>query len=355
MLVKKLTLTNFRNLEPTVFIPEEQMNVICGENAQGKTNLIEAIWLFTGAKSFRGNKDNELVKFNEEKAKLSLLFESEGVEKTATITIDTRRHAVLNEKNLSSAAALAGKFCAIVFSPDDIGLVTDGPSKRRRFMDIAISQIYPSYLSYLRNYTRAVAQRNVILKDIRKGLKSEAYLDVFEKEIVSNGKEIIKYRLDYVDLIKDKVSEIYKGISADKETLNIEYVMTANGADLKEKLIEARNIDISSATTSIGPHRDDLAFKINGVSVRDFASQGQKRSVALSLKLSEAEILKKITGEFPIALLDDVMSELDPTRQDYILNHIKGWQVFITCCDPSNTKNLDKGKVFSMENGKLSE
>lgn len=355
MLVKKLTLNNFRNLEPTVFIPEKEMNVICGENAQGKTNLIEAIWLFTGAKSFRGNKDNELPRFESEKAKLTLIFESEGVEKTASITIDTRRHAVLNGKNLPSAAALVGKFCAIVFSPDDIGLVTDGPSKRRRFMDIAISQIYPSYLGYLRNYTRAVTQRNVILKDIRKGLKSEAFLDVFEQEIVSNGKEIIKYRLDYVDLIKEKVSEIYRGISAEKEELDIEYVMTSEAENLREELIKARQTDIYSATTSVGPHRDDLAFKINGVSVRNFASQGQRRSVALSLKLSEAEILKKITGEFPVALLDDVMSELDPVRQNYILNHIKGWQVFITCCDPSNTENLDKGKVFSMKEGRLSE
>lgn len=355
MLVKKLTVNNFRNLKPTVFIPEKEMNVICGENAQGKTNLIEAIWLFTGAKSFRGNKDNELPFFDSQKAKLTLIFESEGIEKTASITIDTRRHAVLNEKKLSSAAALAGQFCAIVFSPDDIGLVTDGPSKRRRFMDIAISQIYPSYLGYLRNYTRAVTQRNVILKDIRKGLKSEAFLDVFEQEIVSNGKEIIKYRIDYVDLIKEKVSEIYRGISADKEELSIEYIMTAEADNLKNELIAARQTDIYSATTSVGPHRDDLAFKINGVSVRNFASQGQRRSVALSLKLSEAEILKKITGEFPVALLDDVMSELDPIRQNYILNHIKGWQVFITCCDPSNTENLDKGKVFSMKEGRLSE
>ncbi len=354
MLVKKLCVTNFRNLEKTEFIPTNEMNVICGENAQGKTNLIEAIWLFTGAKSFRGNKDNELVNFNCDVAKLTLNFEAEGVEKTAEIIIDTKRRAVLNEKKLSSAAALAGKFCAIVFSPDDIGLVTDGPSKRRRFMDIAISQIHPSYLNYLRNYTRAVTQRNVILKDIKKGLADYSFLDAFEKEIAGNGKEIIKYRLDYVSLIKSAVKEIYKGISAEKEELDIEYIMTSSFDNLEKDLYNARQTDIYSATTSVGPHRDDLAFKINGVAVRSFASQGQRRSVALSLKLSEAEILKNITGEFPVALLDDVMSELDPIRQDYILNHIKGWQVFITCCDPSNTKNLDKGKVFSMKDGKLS-
>ena len=355
MLVKKLYINNFRNLNNTQFIPIKEMNVICGENAQGKTNLIEAIWLFTGAKSFRGNKDNELINFNCEKAKLVLEFEAEGVEKTAEIIIDTKRNAVLNEKKLSSAAALAGKFCAIVFSPDDIGLVTEGPKKRRRFMDIAISQIHPSYLGYLRNYTRAVTQRNIILKDIKKGLADYSFLDVFENEIVQNGKEIIKYRLDYVNQIKDVIKNIYKGISAEKEELDIEYIMTSSYENLEKDLYNARQTDIFSAITSVGPHRDDLDFKINGVSVRNFASQGQRRSVALSLKLSEAEILKNITGEFPVALLDDVMSELDPTRQDYILNHIKGWQVFITCCDPSNTKNLDKGKVFSMSNGRLEE
>lgn len=353
MLVKKLTVNNFRNLEPVVFTPCNEMNVICGENAQGKTNLLEAIWLFTGAKSFRGSKDNEIVAFEKEAAKIELCFKAEGIEKEAQLIIDNKRHAFLNGKKLSSAATLAGKFCAIVFSPDDISLISEGPSKRRRFMDIAISQLFPAYLIHLKNYTRAVAQRNVVLKNIRKGISNESFLDVFEEEISLNGEEIIKYRFKYVDLIKDFVKQIYNGISAEKEILTIEYVPTANIGKLKEKLLISRQNDIITATTSVGPHRDDLEFKINGVNVRNFASQGQKRSVALSLKLSEAEVLKKITGEYPVALLDDVMSELDPIRQNYVLNHIKGWQVFITCCDPSNTKNLNTGKILFMNEGKL--
>ena len=354
MLVKEVSFNSFRNLKEYKFVPIDGMNVICGENAQGKTNLIEAIWLFTGAKSFRGNKDNELVKFGETCAKLNMDFIAEGVKKEAEIIIEQRRRAVLNGNRYNQAASLAGSFCAIVFSPDDLGLITEGPAKRRRFLDIAITELHPSYLNALRKYNRAVTQRNALLKENKKGYCDLSLLNLFEEEIATNGSIIIKERLNYLEEIKDTVSGIYRGLSAEKENLSVEYISTV-GEDFLNQLKLSRKEDFLTATTSVGPHRDDLSFFINNQSVRNFGSQGQKRSAALAMKLSEAEILKRITGEFPVALLDDVMSELDPERQNYILNHIDGWQVFLTCCDPSNTKNLNKGKIFWVKNGEISE
>ncbi len=353
MVVKQLNVHNFRNLADVTFFPNDGMNVICGENANGKTNLIEAIWMFTGAKSFRGNKDVELPTIGQEKAGLSLLFESGGVEKEATIEITNRRTATLNGKKLSGAASLAGRFYAIVFSPDDIGLVSDGPAHRRRFLDLAISQLYPPYLSFLRQYNRSLLQRNTVLKDIKKGQSSHELLDLFEEELVRTGTEILSYRKRYIEQLGPVVGQIYDGISTGKETLSLRYVCSAASQDFREALFKDRTVACLTGVTAVGPHRDDLQFCVNGTPARAFGSQGQKRSVALSMKLAEAQVLKEVTGEFPVALLDDVMSELDPGRQNYVLNHIKGWQVFITCCDPSDTAGLSEGTMFCMKDGQF--
>lgn len=353
MLIKEVGGKNFRNLSDFSIFPHEKMNVICGENAQGKTNLIEAIWLFTGAKSFRTNKDSELINRDENKSRINIKFISEEIEKEAEIEIENRRKAVLNSKKLSSASLLAGNFCAIVFSPDDLNLISGSPEKRRRFLDVAISQIYPKYLEILKRYVRALSQRNYLLKEIKAGKSDKDMLLPFEEELSLSGSSIIKYRIRYLELVQDFITEIYNGISSYKESIRIEYVPVCTPEKLKEKLIFSRNDDILSGFTGVGPHRDEIDFKINEMSVRNFGSQGQKRSVALSLKLSEAEILKKITGEYPVALLDDVMSELDPTRQNYVLNHISKQQVFLTCCDPANIINLNKGNIYEIKEGNI--
>lgn len=353
MIVKKVVLKNFRNIKDICFEPDEKMNVICGPNAQGKTNLLEAIWLFTGAKSFRGAKESEYISFGQENAKIKLDFIKDGVENKAEIEIKERRKAFLNENALSSPGKLAGNFCAIVFSPQDIELVKDGPSVRRKFLDTAIFQIYPKYVDILRKYLRAVEQRNALLKDVYYHSDLMPMLDAFDCEIASNGEKIIEYRKKYISYLKETAPEIYFGISEKKEKLEISYLCNCSAEYFAERLKNARREDIRTGVTSVGPHRDDIEFLINGNSARLFGSQGQKRSVALTLKLAEAEILKKSTGEETVALLDDVMSELDPSRQNYILNHIKNWQVFITCCDPSNIENLSAGKIFTMQNGEF--
>ena len=351
MKVKKLEIQNFRNISALSLEFDSEINVICGENAQGKTNIIEALWLFSGAKSFRNSKDNEFIKFDETKAKIYTEFNMLGVDNQAQIIFDDKKTAFFNDKKLPNTSSLAGKYNAVVFSPSDLTLVTDGPDKRRRFLDTAIGQLYPNYIEILRNYSRAVMQRNKIIKDYRYDKTISIMLDIFETEIVDMGNKIISYRKKYIEILNKYVSKIYEGISCGKEKIEIFYVSKNNEVLNLETLKISRETDMFTSATSVGPHRDDISFKINGISARSFGSQGQKRSVALSLKLAGAEVIKEISGEYPICLLDDVMSELDENRQNYILNHIRNWQSFITCCDTSNIKNLKEGKVIKIKSG----
>jgi len=353
MKVVRLNLKKFRNIEEITIEPCDGMNVICGENAQGKTNLIEAIWLFTGAKSFRGSKDSMFVKNGEEQALLKMDFYSEGIEKEAEIRIREKRNALLNGNKLKSASMLAGNFNAIVFSPNDLRLVSDGPSVRRRFIDVAIGQLNPYYIEILRNYTRAVTQRNQLIKEYRYDATVGIMLDVFEDEIAENGKKLILYRKKYIDKLNNYLPNVYRGISCGKEELETRYLCKTDENELRDALFDSRKEDMYSSVTSVGPHRDDIEFKINGFDARNYGSQGQKRSVALSLKLAEAEVIKENVGECPIFLLDDIMSELDPNRQNFILNHIEGMQTFLTCCDPDNVKNLKAGRIFNISEGRV--
>lgn len=353
MKAERLKAKNFRNLLPFEITFCDGMNVIYGNNAQGKTNIIEALWLFTGAKSFRTSKDSELVAFGQPEAELFLDFISGGVKREAKITVSNRRVAQLDTKKLKSASALAGNFCATVFSPADLSLVKDGPALRRKFIDLAIGQLYPSYVSVLKSYARAVTQRNILLKGMEGRLQHSEMLDAFEEEIALLGEKIIAQRVSYCERVTVNASDIYRELSSEREELKVVYLPSCLYEDMRERLYQARKTDIFSAVTSVGPHRDDLDFKINGISARSFGSQGQQRSVAIALKLAEAKTLKDITGEQPACLLDDVMSELDPDRQTFILNHIKDWQVFITCCDPANIKTLNDGKVFTVSGGKI--
>ena len=353
MKVKKLSLKNFRNISSLTIEPCEGMNVICGENAQGKTNLLEAIWLFTGAKSFRTSKDIYFVKNGEEKADCNLEFFSEGINKEASLVIKEKRTAFLNGNKLKSASNLAGSFNAIVFSPNDLSLVADGPSVRRKFLNLALGQLYPNYIEILRKYTRAVTQRNQLVKEYRYDSTVGIMLDVFEDEIAENGKKLILYRKKYIEKLNEFLPKVYSGISCGKEELETRYICRTKEDEIKDALFDSRKDDMYSGTTSVGPHRDDIEFKINGFEARQYGSQGQKRSVALSLKLAEAEVIKENVGECPVFLLDDIMSELDPNRQNFILNHIEGMQTFLTCCDPDNVKNLKAGKVFNINEGRI--
>lgn len=363
MIVNQLEVKNFRNIEYTSIDPCEGVNIIYGENAQGKTNLLESIWLFTGCRSFRGSKDNETVNFNSTKANLYMDFKAYDRQQSLSLEIGEGRKFMLNGVKMKSSSQVMGEFLCVVFSPVHLSLVKEGPYERRRFLDIAISQLKPKYSATLSQYNKAVSQRNVLLKDI--AYHSELYdtLDIWEDRIAFLGSEIIRQRLGYINKLSLYTDEIYSGLSSEREKLKIGYVQQAIVAgdskqelyeNLKAQLYASRKNDLLIGSTSVGPHRDDLSIKIDGLSARSFGSQGQQRSAALALKLGEAAVIKNFSGEQPVALLDDVMSELDINRQNYILNHIKDWQVFITCCDPATVKHLKDGKKMLMSGGRVS-
>lgn len=361
MKINALELENYRNIEK-LSLTFDDVNIIYGENAQGKTNLIEAIYLFTGAKSFRGVRDKELIKFGCDFSKLKIDFTNKSRQQTAEIAIKNKREATLNGVKKKSPVLLGEELKAVIFSPVHLSMIKDGPGERRKFADSALCQIKSGYRNILKEYNKALAQRNSLLKDIAFNSSLSDMLYIWDKSFAKYGAKIIYQRQKYIEALIPYAKEIFNGLSNGRE--DIDLVLT--GAfdyknltldEIENKMMIAlqnnRQADMIMKITTIGPHRDDIEILINGKSARKYGSQGQQRSCVLALKLAEASLLREKTQDEPVALLDDVMSELDEGRQDYILNHIKDWQVFITCCDPASVLRLKQGKTFHIENGKL--
>lgn len=360
MKINKISIENYRNIEK-IDAEFDNVNIIWGENAQGKTNLLEAIYLFTGSKSFRGVKDSQLVKFNEEKSNIKIEFTSNNRLQNAEIVIDSRRKATLNGISKKSTAQLGDEIKAVIFSPVHLSMIKDGPIERRKFIDTALYQIKSNYRNLLKDYNKALLQRNALLKNGRFDNNFDGSLYIWNINIANIGAKIIYQRLKYLEAINPYVKEIFSGISKGTEEIELKY----NGADeyladikdIENKLLTAiennTQIDIINKITTKGPHRDDIDIMINGISAKTFGSQGQQRSCVLAIKLAEASLLKEMTQIEPVALLDDVMSELDEKRQDYILNHIKDWQVFITCCEKETILRLKQGKTFHIDKGQI--
>ena len=362
MKIKNISIENFRNIKE-LKLDFDDVNIIWGENAQGKTNLIEAIYLFTGGKSFRGAKDSQLVKMGEEKSRLKINFEGSNREQYAEIDIKNKRVASLNGVKKKSALALSDEIKAVIFSPVHLNMIKEGPSERRKFVDSALCQLKSNYRNLLKEYNRCLNQRNILLKDLKNNPELDSLLYIWNKNCAISGAKIIYQRLKYIEALSPYVKDIFTGISSGNEEIDLKYQSTVNYTDdveqIEKKLLrELENNkyqDMMNRATSVGPHRDDIEILINGTSARIYGSQGQQRSCVLALKLAEANLLEQITKKEPIALLDDVMSELDEKRQDYILNHIKNRQVFITCCDKETILRLKEGKTFHIEKGALKE
>ena len=361
MHINEIKIEDFRNIDFIGIFPHKEINVIYGQNGQGKTNLLEAIWLFTGCKSFRNSKDSELIQFNEQNAKISMSFTTESRENNAEIFIDKKRNAVLNGITLTSPREMIGKYYAVVFSPVHLSLIKDGPVNRRKFIDTAISQIDNIYAKKLTYFNHLIQQKNAVLKNAVENPSLLDTLDIWDEKIALAGADIICDRIDYIKKLQVKASDIYSGISGEKEELSIKYLSNIHYESEEKQdiakiyfnnLIKNRPNDLYLKNTTSGPHRDDIEILINKISARKFGSQGQQRSASLALKLSEAEIIKDYKGEQPVILLDDVMSELDITRQNYILNKMTDKQVFITCCEKETVNRLCAGKIFKIENGK---
>jgi DNA replication and repair protein RecF len=352
--IQRLTCQNYRNLQVSDIIPRNGINIIYGRNAQGKTNLLEALWLFTGGRSFRGSKDADLIGHGLQRAEVKIDFFSEEREQTAQISVENaRRSAILNGIPKKSASELIGKFCGVIFSPEHLALVREGPSFRRNFIDSALCQLKPGYAALLSRYNHTLIQRNALLKDIPRHSELLDTLEIWDEKLSKYGEAIAASRISYIEMIREPATTVYAGICENKE--KIDFIYQKSVGDLKQALHDSRRDDINSGHTSFGPHRDDLEITIDAQSARAFGSQGQKRSVVLALKLAEAEVLFRQTGERPIILLDDVMSELDAGRQDYLLNHLNDCQVFITCCEPSTVKRLQEGALFEMDGGAVTK
>lgn len=364
MIVQSLSFENFRNLKNGKIYFSDGINVICGDNAQGKTNLIECLWLFTGGKSFRGSKDGELVTFENPFLKIESCFDSGKRKQTMQITVNGgRRSIVLNDVPKRSASQVVGCFCAVVFAPNHLMLVKSGPEERRKFIDAAICQIKPQYSHILAQYQHILSQRNALLKDIPNHRELEDTIEIWNDRLSETGTKIIRYRKAYIRRLSQSAAVFYEGISNSKEILTTAYHTmcckdeTESAEDIKkefsEKLKACQKNDICAGFTTVGVHRDDLYIKINGYDAKSFGSQGQQRSAVLSLKLAEAELLGEQKGEQPIILLDDVLSELDTARQDYLLNRLNNRQVFITCCESDVLTKLKcrDGKILKIENG----
>lgn len=360
MIVRSLSVQHYRNIANGLLEASPTVNVIYGENAQGKTNLLEALWLFTGGRSFRGAKDAELVRIGQQRARASLCFYSGEREQEAEIAVQNgRRAAKLNGVEKKSPAELIGSFCAVLFCPEHLRLVKDGPALRRSFLDSAICQCKPSYAGIFSRYQQSLLQRNSLLKDIPYHAELLDTLDVWDERLAGYGGRIIRERRAYIERIRETAVTAYAGISHSREELAFAYQCTAGSAEgdeqqgLLEALRASRREDVAAGHTSVGPHRDDLNIEINGLSARSFGSQGQQRSIVLALKLAEAAGLEAACGEPPVVLLDDVLSELDASRQDYLLNHLSGGQVFMTCCEPEAAGRMENGALFHVQNGRL--
>ena len=374
MNVTSLSWKHCRNLNGGQILPDDEVNVIYGDNAQGKTNLLELLWIYTGGRSFRGAKDAELVQIGHTRAESELTFFAEGREQTARIELaDGRRKCFRNEIPQKSAANMVGGFCAVVFAPVHLSLVRDGPAERRRFLDAAICQTKPSYAALLSRYNRVIEQRNALLKELFKRPSLAVTLPEWNEKTAQLAALVTEARLRYLKKLQPAAEETYFGISSEREKLTIRYrrsgvaeqIADETAVDeplptaaellpcLKKTLEEASAADRAAGFTTVGPHRDDFSLCINGLSARSFGSQGQQRSAVLALKLGEAAVLGESIGESPVILLDDVLSELDALRQDYLLNRMAGRQVFITCCEPTPVLRLRGGRAFHMQNGIL--
>lgn len=365
MYVEGLQFKNFRNLFDGIILPAKNINVIYGDNAQGKTNIIEALWLFCGGHSFRNSKENEFIKFKEKYAKIEAKFYSQDREQKAEILFKGgKKEVVINGVRRKSSSALIGKYTAVIFSPEDLSLVKRGPSSRRRFIDSAICREKIQNAVLISKYNQTLNQRNALLKDIYRHPELKAMLEIWDETLCSIGCEIIFRRLNFIENLSRFAEEYHLGISDGKEELELRYISTClaekgdSAEDIRQKfhfaLKKSIDDDCRAGFTTIGPQRDDFDIIINEKKAKVFASQGQQRSAVLSLKLAEAKLLGELIGENPIILLDDVLSELDRSRQDFLLNKIADYQVFITCCDFSDIGLLKEGKKFLVREGSVS-
>ncbi len=355
MILKSVALNHFRNYSDLSLEFDKGTNILYGDNAQGKTNVLESVYVSGTTRSHKGSKDRELIQFGEEEAHIRTVVEKK--EKIYQIDMHIKKSRskgiAINKIPIKRAAELFGILNIVFFSPEDLNIIKNGPSERRRFLDVELCQLDKIYLFHLTNYNRILNQRNRLLKDINFRPELKDTLPVWDMQLIDYGKKIIASRKKFVNRLNEIVYEIHKKISGDREELILRYEPDAEEEKLEEELMKNQERDLKLGMTSVGPHRDDMCFLIRDIDIRRFGSQGQQRSCALSLKLSEIELVKESIQETPVLILDDVLSELDSSRQNFLLNSIHDIQTIITCTglDEFVKNRFEINKVFKVVNG----
>ena len=351
--MENIKIKNFRNYEQEEIKLEKNINIFYGKNAQGKTNIIEAIFLCSLGKSFRAKKDNEMIKLNEQNAIVEIEYEKSDRDGKIKIEIGNKKNIYLNGIKIKKLSELLGNLNIVIFTPDDIGILKGGPQNRRRFLDIMISQLRPNYMHVLNLYLKTIEQRNNYLRQIKEEHKDENLLEIWDEKLAEYAIKIYEYRKEFIEKIIKKINIIHQNITNGEEEIELEYITEC---DDKEKYLELlkqrRKLDIIKGFTTKGIHRDDFMIYINKKEIKIFGSQGQNRTAMLSLKLAELQVIYDEIGEYPILLLDDFMSELDKTRRKNFLENIEGTQVIITGTEKLDIENLEYLE-YNVSNGKV--
>lgn len=358
MIVKSLELENFRNYKKLKIDFDKGVNILYGDNAQGKTNILEALYISATTKSHKGSKDKDVINFESDEGHIKTILDKQGME--SRIDMHLRRSKAkgiaIDKVRIKKISELLGLMNVVFFSPEDMGIIKNAPAERRKFADMELCQLDPIYLYNLNNYNKIINQRNDILKEINFKPDYRGMLDIYDSQLLSYGKKVIERRRQFTEELNDIIYSIHKDLSGGREEIKIQYVPQTSEEDMEEKLKKNTERDIRMKMTSVGPHRDDFAFISNGIDVRTYGSQGQQRTAALSLKLSEIELVKKTAKENPILLLDDVLSELDSNRQTQLLNSIGDIQTIITCTglDDFVNNRFEIDKIYKVTNGTVS-
>ena len=354
MIIKSLELENFRNYETLSMCFDGGTNILYGDNAQGKTNILEAIFLSATTKSHKGSKDRDIINFSADEAHIRTYVEKDGLENRVDMHLrkSKSKGIAINGQKIKKAADLLGLLNVVFFSPEDLSIIKNGPADRRRFVDMELCQLDSFYLYNLNNYNKIVNQRNKLLKELYSNPSLRDTLFIWDSQLVSYGSKIIERRKAFVEQLNEIIYDIHLKLSGGKEEIKIIYEPDVLLEDFEKSLKNNQERDIRLKQTSTGPHRDDFCFMAGGIDIRKFGSQGQQRTAALSLKLSELELVKKLTKDTPLLLLDDVLSELDSSRQNYLLNSIGDIQTIITCTGLEEFVNnrFEINRVFKVSN-----
>lgn len=355
MIIKSLELSDFRNYESLSLTFDRGTNILYGDNAQGKTNILEAIFVSATTKSHKGSKDKDMIRFGCEEGHIRTYLEKEemGYKVDMHLRSSKSKGIAIDGQKIKKAAQLLGLLNVVFFSPEDLSIIKNGPSERRHFVDMELCQLDSFYLYNLNHYNKIINQRNKLLKDLYFQPQLQETIGIWDAQLVSFGSKIIERRKVFIDQLNEMIYDIHKKLSGGKEELNIIYEPDVSLEEFEKKCTLNRERDIKLKQTTTGPHRDDFCFMIGDIDIRKFGSQGQQRTAALSLKLSEIELVKKISKDTPVLLLDDVLSELDSSRQNYLLSSIGDIQTIITCTglDDFINNRFEINKIFKVTNG----